>query len=218
MKKSLMILAAILSVGLFGCSTESSDGLTKEEQEAIYREEVRKKLDEEAAEEAEKEAAEEPEDEPEDEPEETNGAATFDALPKGVQAAVISTFYDERATADSLVNGGMYTSYAFDEPYLIIQVTSGAGTGHPIYLLEREEDTYIPVDGVVYVGADTVESAAPSQVDVTLAELAVEYETNQTLYDQTHDPSYTWDMTLADFNEIKNQIGQAIRSGSIYRI
>nr|WP_276934140.1 hypothetical protein [Globicatella sulfidifaciens] len=47
MKKNLIILMTILSIGIIGCANSPTEELTKEEQEAIYREEVRKKLDEE---------------------------------------------------------------------------------------------------------------------------------------------------------------------------
>lgn len=203
MKTRWIILTAALSIGLFGCSNET-ETLSKEEQEEIYREEVRKKLDEEAAAETESEQV----NETDDKPEEVDPVAEFEALPQGVQASVISTFYDERATADSLVNGGMSTAYAFDENYLIMMVTSGVGSGHPIYLLKRQEDTYIPVDGVVFVGPQMIENSEPPQVEVSLTELAKEYEANQALYDQTNDPSYTWDITKSDFEDMKFQIAQ----------
>lgn len=215
MKKNLIILMTILSIGIIGCANSPTEELTKEEQEAIYREEVRKKLDEEEETTiSETEEAEELESEEEPGTEEIlsekkQSAATFDTLPAGVQASVISTFYDERATADSLVNGGMSTAYSFDNQHLIIMVTSGVGSGHPIYLLERQDELYVPVDGVVYVSANTVESAMPAEIEVTIAELQEEYEANQSLYDQTDDPTYTWDMTVEDFQAIKSEIGQA---------
>lgn len=210
MKNRLLALLTIFLIGIGGCSSDQAEVLTKDEQEAIYREEVQKMLKEEKMIEDSKEEEEEDSEETEMEEGEVEAAETlskgekFLTLPLGTQASIISTYLDERASADSLVDGGFYTGYSFENNYTIIQVTSGAGSGHPIYLVELQNETYIPTDAVVFVGSDSVEKRTPPQVEITLSELYDEYLSNEYLYDLTNDTAYDIEMTVADFNRLRD--------------
>ena len=203
-------MAGILLSILFlaGCTQESNE-LTKEELETIYREEVQKELEKENEVEKAKELEEDSttneveviaDSSPQNK--ESNGEK-FESLPMDTQVALLTPYYDERGGPQSISEGLGSILYGMEESFIFIQVHSGAGVGHPVYRIERQGNTFYPVDGVINMGISGYEVTDPPQVSVTIDELMDDYENNPALYDASAANTNADQFDLASFNQMK---------------
>lgn len=130
---------------------------------------------------------------------------TFESLPVGTQIALLTPYYDERGDPQNIIDG-MFVMYGVEDSFIFLQVHSGAGSGHPVYMIERKGNTFYPVDGVVSMGVSGYEEAPPPQVSVTIDDLMADYERNPDLYDEaaTHTEPNKFDLT--SFNELKEMV------------
>ncbi|WP_271852591.1 hypothetical protein [Planococcus maritimus] len=205
----------ILKLGVFlsilflaGCNQESNE-LTKEELETIYREEVQKEL--EKVNEVEK-TKEIEEDSTNNEVEVISDSSSqnkesnsekFESLPMDTQVSLLTPYYDERGGPQSISEGLGSILYGMEESFIFIQVHSGAGVGHPVYRIERQGNTFYPVDGVINMGISGYEVTDPPQVSVTIDELMDDYENNPPLYDASAANTDADQFDLASFNQMK---------------
>lgn len=205
----------ILKLGVFlsilflaGCNQESNE-LTKEELETIYREEVQKEL--EKVNEVEK-TKEIEEDSTNNEVEVISDSSSqnkesnsekFKSLPMDTQVSLLTPYYDERGGPQSISEGLGSILYGMEESFIFIQVHSGAGVGHPVYRIERQGNTFYPVDGVINMGISGYEVTDPPQVSVTIDELMDDYENNPPLYDASAANTDADQFDLASFNQMK---------------
>ncbi|MDE0583246.1 hypothetical protein ON064_09375 [Planococcus sp. A6] len=194
---------------LAGCNQESNE-LTKEELETIYREEVQKEL--EKGNEVEKTKEIEEEDSTNNELEVLSDSSPqnkesnrekFESLPMDTQVALLAPYYDERGGPQSISEGLGSILYGMEESFIFIQVHSGAGVGHPVYRIERQVDTFYPVDGVLNMGISGYEVTEPPQVSVTIDEIMADYENNPALYDASAANTDADQFDLASFNQMK---------------
>ncbi|ANU28270.1 hypothetical protein I858_014860 [Planococcus versutus] len=191
-----------------GCNQESNE-LTKEELETIYPEEVRKELEKvNKAEETEIIEEDSTSDETEVTAESSiqnkeSNSEKFEALPMDTQVALLTPYYDERGEPQLISEGMYFILYGLDENSIFIQVHSGAGTGHPVYMIERKGDTFNLVDGVINMGMSGYELIDPPQVSVTIDELMADYENNPALYDASAANTDTDQFDLDSFNQMK---------------
>ena len=116
----------------------------------------------------------------------------FDSLPMDIQIALLTPYYDERGEPQGIIDGAYF-----------IQVHSGAGIGRPVFMIERQGDTFHPVDGVTNMGASGYKITHPPQVSVTVDELMTDYESNPDLYDEAATNHYPDKFELASFNKLK---------------
>lgn len=202
----LVIFFSILF--LVGCNQESNE-LTKEELETIYREEVQNELEKvNKAEETEIIEKDSTSDETEVTTEfsiqnKESNSEKFESLPMDTQVALLTPYYDERGEPKRISEGMYFILYGLDENFTFIQVHSGAGTGHPVYMIERQGDTFNPVDGVINMGMSGYEVTDPPQVSVSIDELMADYENNPALYDASAANTDADQFDLASFNQMK---------------
>lgn len=202
----LVIFFSILF--LVGCNQESNE-LTKEELETIYREEVQKELEKaKKAEETEVIEEDSANVEAEVTPESSSlnkesDSEKFESLPTDTQVALLTPYYDERGKPQHISEGMYFILYGLEENFIFIQVHSGAGTGHPVYMIERQGDTFKPVDGVINMGVSGFEVIAPPQVNVTIDDLMTDYENAPDLYDASAANTDADQFDFASFNQMK---------------
>lgn len=202
----LVIFFSILF--LVGCNQESNE-LTKEELETIYREEVQKELEKaKKAEETEVIEEDSANVEAEVTPESSSlnkesDSEKFESLPTDTQVALLTPYYDERGKPQRISEGMYFILYGLEENFIFIQVHSGAGTGHPVYMIERQGDTFKPVDGVINMGVSGFEVIAPPQVNVTIDDLMTDYENAPDLYDASAANTDADQFDFASFNQMK---------------
>ncbi|MBC1649640.1 hypothetical protein HCJ13_05465 [Listeria booriae] len=123
----------------------------------------------------------------------------FDKLPDELQALLIATAIDERSIPP--ING-VTVYYNEDGDYTLINVHSGAGVGHPVYLLTKKENVITPIKSVVYQGVDGYEKAEIKTNLISKNELYAQYIADKDLYDTALEKTeQNLDLTLADFNE-----------------
>ncbi|CAM4322825.1 hypothetical protein HCA64_11860 [Listeria booriae] len=123
----------------------------------------------------------------------------FNQLPDKLQALLIATAIDERSIPP--ING-VTVYYNEDSDYTLINVHSGAGVGHPIYLLTKKENVITPIKSVVYQGVDGYEKAEIKTNPISKNELYAQYIADKYLYDTALEKTeQNLDLTLADFNE-----------------
>ena len=213
MRKIILLSAALF---LVGCQGNNNNELSKQEQEAIYREEVQKSLKAEEKEE-EKDVVTESEEKSSEadtpSPQKRKSASEqFDSLPKDIQMALLIPYYDERGEPDNIIYNRMSTSYGIEGNIIFLQVHSGAGSGHPVYKIQRQGDTFQAVDGVAFMGhASGYEDVAPPTVQVTVEGLMTDYEKTPDIYDMAAE-STSLDLeylTSDNFEMQKNMVGQS---------
>ncbi|WP_404337954.1 hypothetical protein [Planococcus rifietoensis] len=209
------MMVNILKLGIFlsilflaGCNQESNE-LTKEELETIYREEVQKELKKVNEVEKTKEIEEDStnneievisDSSPQNK---ESNSEKFELLPMDTQVALLTPYYDERGGPQSISEGLGSILYGIEESFIFIQVHSGAGVGHPVYRIERQGNTFYPVDGVINMGISGYEVTDPPQVSVTIDELMDDYENNPALYDASAANTNADQFDLASFNQMK---------------
>lgn len=84
----------------------------------------------------------------------------YNKLPLGVKIQLIAEIVDDRVypvDGKSLHERGYGLVYYAYADYVVLQVGSGAGVGHPIFVLDYDTETVIPREGVVRAGSDTYE-------------------------------------------------------------
>lgn len=184
-----------------GCG-QAADDPPKLEQEAVAQEEVQTVLDDEKKETSSQievsssQKAESP-------------GEWFNDLPDDIRIALLTPYFDERGKPEK-IDGGLYINYGIGDDYALIQVHSGAGSGHPVYKIQRQGDTFRAIDGVVYVGSSEYESVALPSVLLTAEQLQSDYEKNPDLYQEAAEHTH-WDteyLNLVNFEKQKSMISQ----------
>ncbi|EUJ42721.1 hypothetical protein [Listeria riparia] len=97
---------------------------------------------------------------------------------------------------------GVIVYYNEDSDHTLINVHSGAGVGHPIYLVTKKENVIAPIKSVAYHGVDGYEKAEIKANPISKNELYEQYIADKDLYDAALEKTeQNPDLTLADFNE-----------------
>ena len=199
MKRTIVLIVALL---LVGCE-QAADDLPKLEQEAVPQEEVQKVLDDEK-----KETSSQTEVSSSQKAE--SAGEWFNDLPDDIRIALLIPYFDERGKPEK-IDGGLSIHYGIGDDYALIQVHSEAGSGHPVYKIQRQGDTFQAIDGVVYMGSSGYEAVALPSVLVTAEQLRSDYEKNPELYQEAAEHT-NWDteyLNLVNFEKQKSMIGQS---------
>ncbi|ELS0448355.1 hypothetical protein PSG76_09810 [Enterococcus faecalis] len=77
----------------------------------------------------------------------------FDSLPQEVKIVLIADIVDARVREYPNLEG-LTLLYCIDGNDFYLQITSGVGSGHPIYKLTMTDDGITPVQGISYLGID----------------------------------------------------------------
>lgn len=110
-------------------------------------------------------------------------SSQFDQLSPALQALLAANIVDERIKQYPGLEGmELYYKQAGDLIY--VHLTSGAGTGHPVFLLQISGDSVTPLQGVVYLGADGYGAASiKDTTSHSKASLYEEYQKDKGNYD-----------------------------------
>ncbi|MBO1307794.1 hypothetical protein JZO70_16585 [Enterococcus sp. 669A] len=149
------------------------------------------------------------------EDEQARKLAEYNNLPEQVKVFLATTTVDDRAKYDldpevkppTFID---YIQYNFDGDYLIVNLTSGVGIGHPVYLINYDDEFIYPVDGFVIVdqSAEAVYETAPvDPTPVSKIDLLDYYQANPQYFDTSIDQIQVYDdFTLNSFNKSINKI------------
>lgn len=133
--------------------------------------------------------------------------AEYNDLPENIKVWLATTTVDERAEVTSFRD---YIYYNFDQDHLIVNLTSGAGIGHPIFLIDYDEKFIYPVDSFVIVdqSAEAIYEHAPMDTTpVSKIDLLQVYKENQAAFDAGEERVLRNDeFTLSSFYAAVNKI------------
>lgn len=127
------------------------------------------------------------------------------ALPLKVLLA--TTTVDERAMSQELLGFTLY--YNFDEDDLLVNINSGAGVGHPWFVIQYDMETITPAQGVVYTGATGYEDVSVESTPISKTDLYNRYIESKESYDLAiknvvEEP----EMTMSKYEELRSLITQ----------
>lgn len=129
----------------------------------------------------------------------------FDILDKGLQAYLATNFVDSRVNEFRNLKG-MYFLYNIDGDDLYTQLTSGVGSGHPIYHFKIKEDGISYLDGVTYLGIasgyEVLNYSDYPRITVSKDELYNEYLKHKNDYDLASKKIEKSDSIIKYYNDI----------------
>ncbi|MGX6978197.1 hypothetical protein ACWN8V_02825 [Vagococcus elongatus] len=105
----------------------------------------------------------------------------YNNLSEEIKVYLAATTVDSRAESPNLMGFSIY--YTFEGDKLYVQVHSGAGVGHPIYVLQYDNDYIYPVEGVVNVSIDETQVAEINPAPVSKVDLLEKYLNSKNSYD-----------------------------------
>ena len=135
----------------------------------------------------------------------------YNALPLDIKIKLIATIVDDRAIPVEIPDFERTMFYDFYQVYedeIYINVHSGAGVGHPIYLFHYDEETVTPIEGIVRVTHDEYQMVEGiNQQPVKKVDLYDQYAANPDLYHkniiETIEADSEYD-TKTGYEELKN--------------
>lgn len=138
----------------------------------------------------------------------TQKLAEYNSLPENIKVWLATTTVDERAHAANFRE--YYINYNIDSNNLIVNLSSGAGIGHPVYLLTEDDEFVYPTSGFVLVdqSAEAVYENAPvNTTPVSKLDLLNDYHANRQTFEANADRvTLNSQFTTASFNEMRNKI------------
>lgn len=114
----------------------------------------------------------------------TSAKEKYDELSQDVKMVLIANTVDSRIK-DYPNLEGLDLYYFLDNEDVYLQITSGAGVGHPIYKLSISDDGVTPMQGVSYMGISGYEEAEVTNKLVTKKELFNAYTEDQSNFDNS---------------------------------
>ncbi|MCA9766753.1 MAG: hypothetical protein KC455_10100 [Carnobacterium sp.] len=143
-----------------------------------------------------------------DEENPTNSIEAYNNLDQSLKVILATTTVDERAMSPNLDGYNLY--YNFDEDYLIANVHSGVGSGHPWFIIKYDESTITPVEGVVYMGGGTeYDDVTLESISTSKSDLYNRYIESKDSYDLAVEKVVeSPDMTMSAYNELRTYINQ----------
>lgn len=130
----------------------------------------------------------------------------YNNLPLEIKVLMATAIVDPRAEAQGLQ--GFTLTYHFEGDQMLVNIHSGAGSGHPWYLLRYDDEFIYPLDGVVNQGPSKQEAAPVDQTPISKIDLYEKYQANKEHYDQAvANIKPNEEMTLEKFQERKARIG-----------
>lgn len=115
----------------------------------------------------------------------------YNNLPLYVKIQLIAEIVDNRAYPEGgkrLKDRGYVIGYYVDSNSLILQVGSGIGVGHPVYLLHYNEEIVTPKEGVARVSASEYEIMSDIDLSAVSKETLYDnYLANKDAYDNGYE-------------------------------
>lgn len=133
----------------------------------------------------------------------------YNGLALPLKVLLATTTVDERAMSPELM--GFYLYYNFDGDALLVNIHSGAGVGHPWYVINYDKETITPAQGVVYTGGGptghedaSVDSTAISKIDLYNRYMGAKESYDLALEKVSESP----EMTMSKYEELRSFIVQ----------
>ena len=108
--------------------------------------------------------------------------AHFDALSQELKVILMADTVDSRVK-DYPNLEGLTLYYTIDDKDIYLQITSGAGTGHPIYKLLMGAEGVTPTQGVCYLGINGYDEVEVNNELISIENLLQTYNQNKTSFD-----------------------------------
>lgn len=90
---------------------------------------------------------------------------------------------------------------------MLVNISSGAGSGHPWYILRYDSETITPVQGVVYLGISGYGDAPVDATPTSKIDLYNRYMTSKESYDSALKNVTEYpEMTMAKYQEYRSNI------------
>ncbi|CZR06992.1 hypothetical protein SAMN05216375_13716 [Trichococcus ilyis] len=131
----------------------------------------------------------------------------YNELSLPLRVLLVTTIVDERAMSPGLL--GYTLAYNFDEEYLLVNVHSGAGVGHPWFVIRDDLDTVTPIQGLVYMGMSGYWDVEVDSTPVSKADLYNRYMESKDSYDLAVQNVFKLpEMTMVKYEELRSYHGQ----------
>lgn len=114
-----------------------------------------------------------------------NDVSNYDKLPMKIKVHLVTTVVDSRAMTDGLQGYELYYNLIGDK--LFVHITSGAGLGHPWFLIKIDSETITPIGGVASVTVESVEDVSVDPTPIPKENLYSKYIENKTAFDSGQD-------------------------------
>jgi len=131
----------------------------------------------------------------------------YNGLSLPLRMLLATTVVDGRAMSPGLL--GYTLAYNIDEEYLLVNVHSGAGGGHPWFIIRDDSDTVTPIEGLVYMGISGYQDTAVDPTPVSKADLYNRYMESKDSYDLALQNVFKLpEMTMIKYEELRSYNGQ----------
>lgn len=131
----------------------------------------------------------------------------YNELSLPLRMLLATTVVDERAMSPGLL--GYTLAYNFDEEYLLVNVHSGAGVGHPWFVIRDDSDTVTPIEGLVYMGMYGYQDTVVDPTPVSKGDLYNRYIESKESYDLALRNVFKLpEMTMDKYEELRSYSGQ----------
>lgn len=131
----------------------------------------------------------------------------YNELSLPLKVLLATTTVDERAMTPELLGFNLY--YNFDGDDLLVNIHSGAGVGHPWFIIQYDTETITPVQGVVYNGASGYEDVSVESTPISKIDLYNRYMESKESYDLAIKNVIEYpEMTMSEYEELRSSINQ----------
>ena len=129
----------------------------------------------------------------------------YNELPLPLKVLLATTVVDERAMSPELL--GYTLSYNFDGDVVLVNVHSGAGVGHPWFIMRFDSETITPIQGLVNMGMTGYEEVSVDMTSVSKIDLYNRYIASKESYDLALKNVFEYsEMTMAKYEELRSYI------------
>lgn len=129
----------------------------------------------------------------------------YNELPLPLKVLLATTVVDERAMTPELL--GYTLGYHFDGDYVLVDVHSGAGVGHPWFIIQFDSETITPIQGLVYLGMSGYEDVIVDATPISKIDLYNRYMDSKDSYDLALKNVFERpEMTMAQYEKLRSYI------------
>lgn len=137
----------------------------------------------------------------------TDSIEAYNELSLPLKVLLATTTVDERAMTPELLGFNLY--YNFDGDDLLVNIHSGAGVGHPWFIIQYDTETITPVQGTVYNGASGYEDVSVESSPISKIDLYNRYMESKESYDLAMKNVVEYpEMTISEYEKLRSSINQ----------
>lgn len=137
----------------------------------------------------------------------TDSIEAYNELSLPLKVLLATTTVDERAMSPELSGFNLY--YNFDGDDLLANIHSGAGVGHPWFIIQYDTETITPVQGTVYNGASGYEDVPVESSPISKIDLYNRYMESKESYDLAKKNVVEYpEMTMSEYEELRTSINE----------